>query len=148
LTSASGVLSAEARAGERASDAVVLKRQTPGVNICWTRRQQLRWPRQRQTRCASVAFTTDASGKKSARLGAYWTAFVERRTRGPSSNRHVCWLEIDRWKFDSAGHVAFIRATDAVCSVYCKRDRRVRLYSKGYVYIYVLAGSRATLLAL
>jgi hypothetical protein len=33
--------------------------------------------------------------------------------------------EDDRWKFDLAGHVALIRAMDVVCSVCCKRDRRV-----------------------
>jgi hypothetical protein len=110
---------------KEASDVVVLKRQTPSISVCWTRRQQLRWPRRQQTQCTSVAFTTDMSGEKSARVGAYWTAYVEHRTCGPSSDRRVYWLEIDRWKFDSIGHVAFIKATNAVCSIYCKRDRCV-----------------------
>jgi hypothetical protein len=41
LTSASGVLSVEARVGERALDVVVLKRQTLGVSVCCEWRQQL-----------------------------------------------------------------------------------------------------------
>jgi hypothetical protein len=153
------------RAAEKeASNAVVLKRQTPSVSVRWLRRQhprrtQLRqtldasdglttdtsvgrrrfWSslnsvcwcnrctgmKRRQTRCASIAFMMDASSGGKPTFGPYWTASVERRTCGPSSSRHVCWLEIDRWKFDSAGHVAFIQATDAVCRVCCKRDRRV-----------------------
>jgi hypothetical protein len=71
LTSASGVLSAEARAGERASDVVVLKRQTPSVSVCCEWRQQLRKPRQRQMCSASGDPSSDASGEKSAQLGAY-----------------------------------------------------------------------------
>jgi hypothetical protein len=98
--SASGVLSAEARVGECASDVVVLKRQTPGVSVCCEWHQQLRKPRRRQTWCASVAFTTDASGEKSARLGAYWTAFGERRMRRIQAIDASDGVKIDRWKFE------------------------------------------------
>jgi hypothetical protein len=93
-------LSAEARADERASDAVVLKRQTPGISVYCEWRQQLCKPQRRYTRSASGDPSTDASGEKSARLGAFWTASGEHRTRMIQATDAYDGVKIDRWKFE------------------------------------------------
>jgi hypothetical protein len=88
--------------------------------------------------------------------GPLWTASVGATDARFLSDRRVCWLEIDRWNFDCAGHVACIRATDARCRVCCKGDRRVccprKTPSEGATTIFVCgvinrSGDRAWLSA-
>jgi hypothetical protein len=86
------------------------------------------------------AQATDASGAAPFGFKPYWTAPVERRTRGLRSDEHVCWMEStvgnltardtwhasERWTLDAA-FVAV--ATDAFVAPEKCPVKGQRLYS-------------------
>jgi hypothetical protein len=67
----------------------------------------------------SAAPPSDASGDRKSPSGAYWIVSDGAIDAGTPSVRRVCCFVIDRWNFDSAGHVASSRASNASDHVYC-----------------------------